>query len=292
MPAQWKAEALSAPPLTKEHSLISPEKLKQLYTTMLKLRILNERLHAGIAAYRKDFHFEACEVGCTVDLRREDLIARLPNQHVAYLTRGIKLADVLRRRTQRRRGRGIDCPQELALSLNIVVAKGSCLSFAAGASFAYETQQAGNIVVAFCRPQETARLQDSMHFAMEHELPVIYVQLGNKHGKSPKAGERTSYPSIAAMPVDQNDVVAIYRVASEAIDKARRGVGPTLIQCVPYQSPSMRNRPAATHSSGPIVYMEQYLRKKNLWSDQFKNAIREDFSHELDEALLAPHQVT
>jgi acetoin:2,6-dichlorophenolindophenol oxidoreductase subunit alpha len=292
MPAKWKAEALSAPLSTNENSLISSEKLKQLYTTMLRLRMLNERLHGGFAAYRKDSHFEACEAACTVDLRKEDLIATLPNQHVGYLAREVKLADVLRRRTQRRRGHSIDCTQGLALSLNILDAQGSGLSLATGASFAYKTAQHGRVVIAFCLPEEIARSQDSIYYAMQHGLPILYVQMGERSVKSRKTRQRLSYPSIAAIPVDQNDVVAIYRVAAEGIDKARRGVGPTLIQCVRYDSPSMKKRPAATLSSDPIVYIEQYLRKKNLWSDQLKDAIHEDFSRELNEALQAPHRVT
>jgi len=60
--------------------------------------------------------------------------------------------------------------------------------------------------------------------------------------------------------------VAVYRVAYEAIAKARRGAGPTLIRCI-----RLRSLPASIRfmdlRGDPIAYLEHYLRKQNLWSE-------------------------
>jgi len=281
MPATWKAESLSSPPSTVENSRITPDKLKQLYAMMISLRMINERLRRKARSQRVQ-SYEACEVACTVDLRKEDVISTVPDQYVAYVSRGVKSADNLRRRIQGRLSSGSDFFREFAISLNVLDAQNGHLSLATGASFGCKAQQSGNVVVAFCRPQEVVRSQDCIYFATQHRLPIIYVQLGDSPVKS-RRHKLLSYPSITAIPVEQNDVVAIYRVASEAIDKARRGVGPTLIQCVDYLS-STRNG-FATDSGDPIGYMEEYLRKKSLWSTGLKNAIHENFSRELNEAL-------
>lgn len=284
MPVNWKAEELSAPSPASEHSLITSEKLKQLYAMMLKLRIVNEHFVPSTAAHRKTFRLEACEVGCTIDLREQDLIVSLPYQHIAYLAR-MKPADFVRRRSQRRRGPSIHNPQELALSLNILDVQNARMSLATGASLAYKLQHTDYIVVAFCAPSEVIRSQDSIYFATLHSLPIVYVQVGDESAKSRKTKPRLNYPSITAIPVEQNDVVAIYRVASEAIDKARRGVGPTVIQCVNGYSSSKTNRFAANESGNPLPYMEHYLRKKNLWSTDLKETIQENFSRVLMEGF-------
>jgi pyruvate dehydrogenase E1 component alpha subunit len=286
MPANWKAEALSCPPSTLENSLITPDKLKQLYAMMIRLRMIDERLRRKTAARSQRVHFyEACEVACTVDLRKEDVIATLPDQYVAYVSRGVTPADYLRRGIQGRHSFRSNFSREFAISLNVLDVQNGHLSLATGAAFGCKAQQSGSVVVTFCRPQEVVRFQDCIYFATQHRLPIIYVQLGDSPLKSRKH-KQLSYPSFTAIPVEQNDVVALYRVASEAIDKARRGVGPTLIQCVDFLS-STRNGFAA-ESGDPMGYMEQYLRKKNLWSTDLKKTIHESFSRELNEALQSP----
>ena len=276
MSANWKAETLSAPPSTAENSLITAEKLKQLYERMIQLRVLDERLRRKSSQPR--FH-EACEVGCTVDLRQEDLISTLPDQHVSYVSRGVKPADYLQSGIRRRHASLLNIFE--TFSLNVIDARNDRLSRATGASFAFKAQRSANVVVAFCRPQEVLRSQDCIYFATLQRLPIIYVQLSDSSFKS--RNQHLKYPSITLIPVEQNDVVATYRVASEAVDKARRRVGPTLIRCVNYSS-STRNG-LGTRCSDPILYLEHYLHKRNLWSADAKNTIEESFSRELNEAL-------
>jgi len=79
-----------------------------------------------------------------------------------------------------------------------------------------------------------------------------------------------AFPSIA---VDGNDVVAIYRVASEAIVRARKGHGPTLIVC---------RRWAA---GDPLMNMEKYLIHKGLFNEQRKQQVAASLSRELDATL-------
>jgi pyruvate dehydrogenase E1 component alpha subunit len=171
---------------------------------------------------------EAPLVGCTIDLRTEDSVissSNLPNNTVA---------------------------QRAVLDADSVVA------LATGAALLHRVQAKGNLAVAFVDAKDIARNHQFMRVAHMQSLPIIYVQVERA---LPKTTRRRT--EITSIPVDKADVVAIYRVASEAIDKARRGAGPTLIQCVPFslKESSARNH----HSQDPIRYMEYYLRKKNFW---------------------------
>lgn len=243
---------------------------------MLKLRAMGDGLRRNSTAHRRRLPFqEACEIGCTVDLRDDDLISTLPNQYVAYVSRRVT-PEELPRKVGRRRS-NFDSEDLATSSKNVLEVESDRLILATGASFALKAGPSGSIVVAFCLPSEVVRVQDSIYFATRQRLPIVYVQLSDSSLKSRKQKHQLNYPSVTAIPVEQNDVVAIYRVASEAIDKARRGVGPTLIQCVDYSS-STRNGSAGPQSNDPLAYMEQYLRKRNLWSGDLKNTIDGNFS--------------
>jgi pyruvate dehydrogenase E1 component alpha subunit len=87
-----------------------------------------------------------------------------------------------------------------------------------------------------------------------------------------------SFPTIA---VDGNDVVAVYRVAHEAIAHARMGDGPSLIEC-------------QTDGPGdPILNMEKYLSGKGLFTDGFKAEVTDRFRRELDAAIeVAQKQIS
>ncbi len=100
------------------------------------------------------------------------------------------------------------------------------------------------------------------------------------------------FPGIT---VDGNDVVAMYRVAYEAIQRARNGGGPTLIEAKTYRWHGHSSIDAAKYRApaevetwkerDPIAAMERYLTRRNLFTPEWKQTIMESFGQELDEAI-------
>ena len=100
------------------------------------------------------------------------------------------------------------------------------------------------------------------------------------------------FPGIT---VDGNDVVAVYRVASEAIAHARKGNGPTLIECKTYRwyghseiDPAKYRDPEEVErwkANDPILNMEKYLMRKGLFSEEYKQKVAAEFSKELGVAI-------
>jgi Dehydrogenase E1 component len=223
--------------------LISSEKLKQLYTEMLRLRE-ESRLCSDRRKRNENLRFrEAPIVGCTIDLRAEDSL--ITSTHFSCNT-----------------------------SARHFVLDGGVASvpLATGAALLHRIQTKGNLVVTFVGRKQTESSSDVLRLAHLQSLPIIYVQLETSPSKTAtSARSRIQIPSI---PVDKADVVAIYRVASEAIDKARRGAGPTVIQCVPFSL--KRTKAIDHHSQDPIAYMEYYLRKRKLWSDELNRSAGSD----------------
>jgi hypothetical protein len=80
---------------------------------------------------------------------------------------------------------------------------------------------------------------------------------------------------ICGIPVDGNDVVAIYRVAHEAVQRARRGVGPTLIDCKPW---------SLEPGTDPVGRLEQSLERRGLETRRLKDRTLAAFRKELQAA--------
>ncbi len=109
-----------------------------------------------------------------------------------------------------------------------------------------------------------------MASAVLHDLPMVFLSANHP----PQKAKADRPPTIT---VDGNDVVAVYRVACEAITHARLGNGPTLIELQTY----------SLCPGDPIQNMENYLTRKGIFSVGFKSEILAEFSSELDAAIKA-----
>jgi TPP-dependent pyruvate/acetoin dehydrogenase alpha subunit len=88
--------------------------------------------------------------------------------------------------------------------------------------------------------------------------------------------------------VDGSDVVGVFRVAQEAIRRAREGHGPAVIECMIARSSAAEkntSEPSAQYlAHDPILFMEQYLQRRDLWSDEWSHSIIDGFTRQLKEA--------
>jgi TPP-dependent pyruvate/acetoin dehydrogenase alpha subunit len=78
-------------------------------------------------------------------------------------------------------------------------------------------------------------------------------------------------------------VIAVYRVTKEAISAARRGHGPTLVDCVNYLAPGRRGR----DERDPLLTFRGYLERHNLWSDFWYSELHSKYKQEVAAARAA-----
>lgn len=148
-------------------------------------------------------------------------------------------------------------------------AAGSDLAAVLGAAFLHKQRKTGKVGVIFGAELDSPDWTDALALAKEHWLPLIFVsraaepdektlrrELARPRKKKKKAAKPEGY--LPRMVVDANDVVAVYRVAHEAIDRARRGRGATWIEGVPFRVKGKRGVPDA------VASMEKYLSSKGL----------------------------
>lgn len=295
-PREQVKPASSAP--KKSFALISDEKLRQLYATMLHCRLLQERLLLqSKRSPRNNGHapatlgHEAGAVGVAIDLLPTDIVAPSHGDAISGFLMGAPLSASFHRAGTN----GSNGHSKNGHALMPLIPPASTpeaqLRIATGAAFAAKLRQNGSIAVAFCgEASATPSLwNETLAFAAAHRLPMIYVTHTAGEANLSQIALDCGLPGI---PVDGSDVVAVYRVAFETIARVRQGNGPALIECrhdshQPVQSDS--NGTAAAHD--PIRNMEHYLTGKGLFAEAWKQKLIHEFSRDLDAAAKAPANV-
>jgi pyruvate dehydrogenase E1 component alpha subunit len=273
-------------------SLIDDTKLKQLYATMLRCRLLTERarpLRRSKTLFDTSQGQEAIATGCAIDLRPEDTIAVASHQSIASLVKGVALSEVVAKMYARRNSAG-------GLIDNIISAAssdwGHLFQTAGNVALANKRENKGNVVVVFTSVAATG-LDDwhqALRTAAKRSLPVIFV-VENNPWAEPAAKARnglrrlplqTQIDGVTSITVDGNDVVAVYRVAYESLERVRRGGGAVLIEAKPYRQ---HGQVLLNAERDPVTHMEQYLTAKKLFTMRWKNGLVQQFSRELDAAM-------
>jgi acetoin:2,6-dichlorophenolindophenol oxidoreductase subunit alpha len=269
-------------------SLIDDAKLKQLYATMLRCRLLTEQarpLSRSKTLFDSSLGQEAIVTGCAIDLRPEDTVAVASHQSIAGLVKGVALSDVVTQMCARRSSAG-------GLNHNIISRPssdwGNLFQAAGNVAIANKRDDKGNVVVVFSGVAATA-LDDwhqALRTAARRTLPVIFV-VENNPWAEPAARARngvrklplkTQVDGVTSITVDGNDVVAVYRVAYESLERVRKGGGAVLIEAKPYRQ---HGQALLNTERDPLTHMEQYLTAKKLFTLRWKNGLVQQFSREL-----------
>ena len=146
---------------------------------------------------------------------------------------------------------------------------------------------------------------EAMNFAGVWKAPVVFLCENNQYAISLPERYQTASQSIAikaeaygfdGVQVEGNDILAVYRATKSAVDKARTGGGPTLIEAITYrhgghsssEDPTRyRNKEELDYwkSRDPIRLFKGYLTKKGLISEQEDLKIAENVDNELTSAI-------
>jgi TPP-dependent pyruvate/acetoin dehydrogenase alpha subunit len=211
-----------------------------------------------------------------IDLEPADTVGLAPGGSVAALVKGAELRELIGQLYAPRSGE----PRLTHNILNPCSDEDQRLELASKLAQANQQEQKSSVVVAFATAPAaaSARWQKSLKFAARRSLPLIVV-VENKAGlnvslKVPRDG-------LTRIAVDGNDVVAVYRVAYESLERVRQGGGPVLIEGRAWQQAGKRLRRA---ESDALIHMEQYLEARGLFSKRWKDQLVLQFSREIDSA--------
>jgi 2-oxoisovalerate dehydrogenase E1 component len=195
---------------------------------------------------------EATAVGACFALRPEDRLASTHRGHGHMLAKGADmegmLAEIYGKASGLCQGKGgsmhVTDARVGALGANGIV--GASLLIAGGAALAARQRGEETVSLAFCGDGATNQgmFHEALNFAAVFDLPAIFIVENNQYGEfTPLArhtrvtrlADRAAAYGIPGVQVDGNDVWAVYQAVSEAADRARRGEGPMLIECLTYR---------------------------------------------------------
>jgi pyruvate dehydrogenase E1 component alpha subunit len=241
-----------------ELAALTDEQLEDAYYRMVLVRRFEEKaeecytrglihgtMHLSIGQ-------EASAVGCCMALQPSDLITSTHRGHGHSIGKGadpkLMFAEFFGKETGYCRGRGgsmhIADLEGGNLGANGIVGGG--LPIAVGAALSIKLRKRSDVCIAFFGDgaSNEGAFHESLNLAAVWKLPVIFVCENNKYGMSMSSERSTSSPNVAdravgyAMPgktIDGNDLPLVYTTMKEAVDRARRGNGPALIECKTYR---------------------------------------------------------
>ena len=257
---------------------------------------------------------EASATGTCFALRDDDAITSTHRGHGHCIAKGADLermmAELLAKETGYCRGRGgsmhIADVATGNLGANGIVAGG--IPIAAGAGLAYRLQGLDRVVVSFFGDgaANEGAFHEAVNLAAIWKLPVVFLCENNKYGMSfsteksfaiDNISERALGYGIPGVTVDGNDVEAVHEVVTDAVDRARRGEGPTLVESVTYRwkghSKSDKNlyrtkeEISEWRDRDPIIRFETAVRERGVLDQAAIDAIRSQVTQDIRTAVRA-----
>lgn len=311
---------------------ISSATLRSLYITMLKIRKFEERVAELLQPPSEiicPVHLytgqEAVATGVCANLRKNDYVFSTHRSHGHYIAKGGNLdalmAEIFGRVTGCSKGRGgsmhLSAPGVGFAGSSAIVA--GTIPVAVGAALAFKLQRKDTVSVAFFGDGATNEgvFYESLNFAALKKLPVIFVCENNLYSThlpiSACLADTDIYKKaeVFKMPggrVDGNNVIEVYETAKKAIENARSGNGPTLLECMTYRwrghvgpnydlDKGLRSKEELDYwmNKCPITAMEKWLLDKGFISgaerDRIHEAIEQEVSDALAFALGSPYPV-
>jgi len=295
-----------------------PKWMLELYRQMVLIRQFEERVKflflegvmpGTIHQYQGQ---EACAVGVCAALGPQDVVTSTHRPHGHAIARGLSvgsmMAELFGKSTGCCKGKGGSMHMgDLSLGMVPAVAiVGGALPMATGIGLAFKMRSEKRVAVAFMGDGATneGSFHEALNMAAIWDLPVVFVVENNLYGastpvkmvvKTPHISDRASAYGMPGCTIDGNDVLAVHATASQAVERARGGGGPTLLEletyritghsrrdpCL-YQPEEERKRAVANE---PIGRFAKYLLGSKLAAPGDLDAIQESVKAEVEAAV-------
>jgi pyruvate dehydrogenase E1 component alpha subunit/2-oxoisovalerate dehydrogenase E1 component alpha subunit len=301
-----------------ETAEIPRETLLRLYREMVRLRTVDERMMTLQRQGRVGFYGactgqEAATLASAIALEPSDWIFPALREGGAMLLRGFPLVpylcQVFGNAGDETRGRQM--PSHMASKSVNQVSWSSCIGTqlpqAVGAAMAARIKGDRTVVAAYMGDGATSEgdFHVAMNFAGVFKAPVVFVCQNNHWAISVPSRRQTASESIAVKAkaygfpgekVDGNDALAVYRAVKEAVDRARGGGGPTLVECDTYRIGAHSSSDDPTRyrdereveewrKRDPLELLRARLASAGLWTARDEQELRAALLEEVNAAI-------
>lgn len=287
----------------------NPADLVPLYRLMVLTRVFDAKAIAlqrtgKLGTYASSLGHEATHVGIGAAMLDEDCLAPMYREYGAQFYRGVKMSEVLLYWGGDERGNDFSGPaHDFAWCVPIAT---QCLH-AAGAAAAFKYRGEPRVAVTVVGDGGTSEGQfyEAMNLAGAWKLPVVFVVSNNQWAISvprsaQSAAQTLAQKAIAAgipgVQVDGNDLIAVRWSMEEALERARKGEGPTLIEALTYRLSDHTTADDATRyrddsevkealRKEPISRLRKFLEAQGAWDAKQQEALEAECAEQVNEAV-------
>lgn len=284
-------------------------RLLELYRSMLRTRLFDRKAVAlqrtgQMGTYASSLGQEATAAGVGAAMRREDVFLPTYREQGVYLARGVTMAELLLY------WGGDECgmafagvPDDFPVAIPIA----THLPHAVGVAWAFQYRKQARVAVGMCGDGATSKgdFYEAINAAGVWQLPCVFVVVNNGWAISmPRAQqsrcETLAQKAIAAgIPgeqVDGNDVIAVFDRVGAALERARSGGGPTLVETLSYRVSDHTTADDATRyrseeevraqaARDPIDRLRRFMVAAGVLSETADADIKHELELELESAV-------
>lgn len=291
------------PQFARDASALVPLYRAMVLTRAYDKKAVSLQRTGRLGTFASSLGQEAVGVGAASAMRPEDVLVPSFRDQAAQLWRGVTLKELFLYWGGDERGSDFSGPRE---DFPVCIPVASHVPHAAGIALAFQLRNEPRVAVCIAGDGATSKgdFYEGVNIAALWKVPAVFVINDNQWAISVPRAEQTAAKTLAqkaiaaGMPgeqVDGNDVIAVRDAVERAIDYARQGGGPTLIEALTYRlgdhttaDDAHRYRSDAEVSAHwkeePIVRLRNFLVSQSAWSKHDEERLRTDVSAQVDEA--------
>ncbi len=284
------------------------ETLDKFYRTMVLTRMFDDKAlklqrQGRMLTYGSCLGQEASQIGSAFAMKPEDWFFPAFREHGVQIARGIPM-NLLYIYWMGSEDANMMVPLK---NFTVAIPVATQILHAVGAAWASKLQKQEIASVVYFGDGATSEgdFHEGMNFAGVFKTPTVFICQNNQYAISLPREKQTASRTLAqkalaygfeGIQVDGNDVLAVYSATNAALEKARSGGGPTLIECFTYRlgahttsdDPSRyrkRDEEEEWRKKDPVKRLRIYLEKKGIWNKTYEEKIIKEASEEIDKAV-------
>lgn len=290
---------------------LSSTQLLEIYTHLMNLRMFDDKAlklqrQGRIGTYGSCAGQEACTVGTAYAMQKQDWTFPAFREHGVFMTRGVPMVNIFQYWGGDERGSRVESDVNC---FPVAIPVGSQPLHAVGCAIAMRYLKKDAVAIGYFGDGATSEgdTLEAMNFAGVFQAPVVLVCQNNQFAISEPRSLQTRAETIAqkavafgfeGIQVDGNDVLAVYQATKQALEKARAGKGPTLLELYTYRmgdhttaddSTRYRNKDELEtwRKRDPVVRFRNYLLGLGVLTPALDEKITNECVARVEKAVLA-----
>ena len=287
---------------------LDKETLEKFYRNMVLTRMFDDKAlklqrQGRMLTYGSCLGQEASQIGSAFAMKPEDWFFPAFREHGVQIARGIPLK-LLYIYWMGSEDANLTLPPK---NFTVSIPVSTQVLHAVGAAWAAKLQKQNIASVVYFGDGATSEgdFHEGMNFAGVFKTPTVFICQNNQYAISMPREKQTASRTLAqkalaygfeGIQVDGNDVLAVYSATKAALEKARAGGGPTLIECFTYRlgahttsdDPTRYRKKAEEEEwrkKDPVKRLRIYLEKKGIWSQSYEEKLVKELTEEVEKAV-------